>query len=269
MIGRMAGLLLPGLKTEDGRPVIVVHHSGERYGVEIRRSATARRLILRVRGATRDAVLTIPKRTSLADARSFAERQAAWIGARLRRLPETVALDEGAVFPMRGVPTLVVSQPDARGTVWLQPDCEHPEANQSLCVAGDTRHLPRRVVDFLRRECRRDLERDVAVAAERAHRNIPRITLRDTTTRWGSCTASGELNFSWRLILAPEFVLSYLAAHEVSHLVHMDHSPKFWALCRSLHHETDRAEAWLNAHGAELHRYRAAVSPAQRRRNVR
>ena len=82
------------------------------------------------------------------------------------------------------------------------------------------------------------------------------MTLRDTATRWGSCTATGRLNFSWRLILAPSFVLDYLAAHEVAHLVHMNHSPKYWALCHSLNADTDRAEAWLNANGVTLHRYR-------------
>ena len=79
--------------------------------------------------------------------------------------------------------------------------------------------------------------------------------MRDTVSRWGSCSATGALNFSWRLILAPPFVLDYLAAHEVAHLSHLNHSPKFWALARKLSPDTDRAEAWLKAHGASLHRF--------------
>ena len=257
MIGRLARLLTPGRLADEARPnTIEVRHAGECYGVEVRRSATARRLILRVRGATRDAVLTIPKRTSMADARSFAERQAAWIGARLRRLPETVYFEPNAIVPVRGVPTIIVSCPTERGVAWLDPARASGNAVQALCVAGDPAHLPRRVVDFLRRECRRDLDRAVAVAAAKIGRKTPSITLRDTATRWGSCTASGRLNFSWRLILAPSFVLDYLAAHEVAHLVHMNHSPKYWALCRSLNADTDRAEAWLNVSGVSLHRYR-------------
>jgi predicted metal-dependent hydrolase len=88
--------------------------------------------------------------------------------------------------------------------------------------------------------------------------------LRDTSSRWGSCSAKGALNFSWRLILAPPFVLDYLAAHETAHLRHHDHSDRFWALTKSLCPEMERAEAWLKAHGAHLHRYgrrpRAAVA---------
>jgi predicted metal-dependent hydrolase len=83
------------------------------------------------------------------------------------------------------------------------------------------------------------------------------ITIRDQRSRWGSCSASGGLNFSWRLIMAPPHVLDYLAAHEVAHLVHMNHSDEFWALTRSLSGDTDKAEAWLKAHGASLHRYGA------------
>ena len=84
-----------------------------------------------------------------------------------------------------------------------------------------------------------------------------RIALRDTVSRWGSCSSTGGLNFSWRLILAPPFVLDYLAAHEVAHIVHMNHSPQFWKLARRLHPGTDRAEVWLKAHGASLHRFGA------------
>ena len=163
VIGRLAGLLAPGRPTAEPQPrVIEVRHGGECFGVEVRRSPTARRLILRVRGATRDAVLTIPKRTSMADARSFAERQAEWIGARLRRLPQTVYLEAGAIIPLRGVPTIIISCPDERGVAWLDPSRASGDAVQALCVAGDPAHLPRRVVDFLRRECRRDLDRAVA-----------------------------------------------------------------------------------------------------------
>jgi predicted metal-dependent hydrolase len=82
--------------------------------------------------------------------------------------------------------------------------------------------------------------------------------LRDTTSRWGSCSSTGALNFSWRLILAPCFVLDYLAAHEVAHFVHMNHSPAFWKVTRRLFPETDRAEEWLKAHGAGLHRFGAS-----------
>jgi predicted metal-dependent hydrolase len=126
---------------------------------------------------------------------------------------------------------------------------------ETLCVAGDTRHLARRVRDFLKREAKRDLEaasRRHALALGLAPR---RVVVRDQTSRWGSCSSTGVLSYSWRLILAPPHVLDYLAAHEVAHLKEMNHSPRFWRLVDQLDPQWQRAKAWLDAHGTQLHRY--------------
>src|SRR6185436_13442685 len=111
-------------------------------------------------------------------------------------------------------------------------------------------HVARRVREFLEREARRDLAE--AVIRHTAALGVParRLTVRDTTSRWGSCSAKGCLSFSWRLILAPPFVLDYLAAHEVAHLVELNHSPKFWRLVKRLYPDFARAKAWLDLHGA-------------------
>jgi predicted metal-dependent hydrolase len=193
----------------------------------------------------------MPARASLKAAREFAERHAAWIGARLERLPDLVYFEPSSFAPLRGVDHRIVHCPDARGVVWTRESDDEP----ILCVAGDLAHVSRRVADYLKREARRDLEATTARHCAALGVVRRRITLRDTTSRWGSCSSTGALNFSWRLILAPPFVLDYLAAHEVAHLVHMDHSPAFWRVTRRLFPETDRAEAWLKAHGASLHRY--------------
>ena len=111
--------------------------------------------------------------------------------------------------------------------------------------------------DFLIREARRDLEAAVGRHAARLGVKVRRITLRDTSSRWGSCSASGALNFSWRLVLAPPFVLDYLAAHEVAHLIHMNHSDAFWAVVTRLSTDVDPAEAWLKTHGSGLLRFGA------------
>ena len=79
--------------------------------------------------------------------------------------------------------------------------------------------------------------------------------MRDQSSRWGSCNSDGVLSFSWRLILAPPFVLDYLAAHEVAHLVEMNHSVRFWRVVARICPEMDRAKAWITAHGNDLHRY--------------
>jgi predicted metal-dependent hydrolase len=207
-----------------------------------------------VRAASRDVLLTMPARGTLKAAREFAERYAAWIGVRLARLPQPIAFTPGASAPLRGEPHRVEHRPAARGVAWVESSSDGPK----LCVAGDAPHVPRRVADFLKREARRDLEAAVARHAALAGVKPRRLSLRDTTSRWGSCSTTGALNFSWRLILAPPYVLDYLAAHEVAHMVHMNHSPMFWKLTRRLYPDMDRAEAWLKAHGSELHRFGAA-----------
>ena len=240
------------------RTELELRHDGETYRVQLRRMDTARRFILRVRGATRDAVLTMPRRASLKDATDFAERNAAWVGVRLRRLPEQVPFAHGSRIPLRGVMTEIVHRPGVRGAVWLE---SAPGEGPKLCVAGDAPHVERRVRDWLRAQARKELEAAIAHYAALIGRPAPTMTLRDTTSRWGSCSATGSLNFSWRLILAPTDVLRSLAAHEVCHLVHMNHSARFWKLCRSICAETESAENWLKAHGVDLHRY-GLKSPA-------
>jgi predicted metal-dependent hydrolase len=238
---------------------LVLNHAGETIVVTLRRLPSARRFTLRVRFAARDAVLTMPQRGSLRDARAFAEGHAAWIAARLKRLPAVIPFDHGAVAPLRGLDHLLLNIPGARGVVWsgTLPEAAPGAPAHALYVAGGREHMQRRVRDYLKREARSDLEASVEKHT-RAIGIAPRpIGLRDTVSRWGSCSAAGSLNFSWRLIMAPPFVLDYLAAHEVAHLVHLNHSPRFWALARQLSAEVDRAEAWLSAHGAHLHKYGA------------
>jgi predicted metal-dependent hydrolase len=233
---------------------IEIAHDGRVYRIALKRVATSRRYTLRVRAASRDVLLTMPARGTIKAAREFAQRHAAWIGVRLARLPEAIPFAPGASVPFRGEPHRIVHRPHTRGVVWI----EDGEDGKLLCVAGDAPHAPRRVADFFKREARRDLEAAVARHAAAAGAKPSRLSLRDTTSRWGSCSSTGALNFSWRLILAPPFVLDYLAAHEVAHMLHMNHSPMFWKLTRRLYPDTDRAELWLKTQGSALHRFVAA-----------
>ena len=124
-----------------------------------------------------------------------------------------------------------------------------------LCVAGDRAHLTRRVGDYLKRAAKHDLQAACRRYAADLGVAVKRVSVRDQTSRWGSCSSTGVLSFSWRLILTPPFVLDYLAAHEVAHLVEMNHSRRFWRLLLRLCPATHRAKVWLNVHGADLHRY--------------
>ncbi|MGQ3675013.1 M48 family metallopeptidase [Xanthobacter sp. TB0139] len=223
---------------------------GENVPVRIRRNGQARKLTLRVRAATRDVMLTAPPHVSLAFITDFANRNREWVRTRLSRLPDVVPFVAGAMVPLRGVPHRIIHEPDKRGTVW-RGEMNGP----TLHVAGEEPHIARRIGDFLKREARQDLVEAVGRHAAALEVKIGRITLRDTASRWGSCSSRGDLSFSWRLILAPPSVLDYLAAHEVAHRLELNHSPHFWRLVEQIFPAREEAEAWLRVHGASLHRY--------------
>jgi predicted metal-dependent hydrolase len=222
------------------------------YPVRIRRHRQARRYTLRIHAATREVILTMPPRGSVREAKEFAQKHGGWIAARLRRLPEAALFADGILLPLRGVQHRIVHRPGLRGTVW--PETGN-DGEPLLCVAGQAPHIDRRVSDFLRREALRDLEASSRRAAEKLGVAIKRISVRDQSSRWGSCSTTGVLSYSWRLILAPPFVLDYLAVHEVAHLIEMNHSPRFWRLVNGVCSDANRAKSWLDIHGTDLHRF--------------
>ena len=222
------------------------------FPVRVRRHRQARRYTLRIQAATREVILTMPPRGSLREAKEFAQKHGGWIAARLRRLPEAAPFADGTVLPLRGIQHRIVHRGGLRGTVWPEAGAD---GEALLCVAGDAPHIDRRVSDFLRREARRDLEVASRRAAEQFGVTVKRISVRDQSSRWGSCSTTGVLSYSWRLILAPSFVLDYLAVHEVAHLIEMNHSPRFWRLVNGVCADANRAKAWLDVHGTDLHRF--------------
>jgi hypothetical protein len=236
---------------------LFVEHQGRSFRVAIKRLASARRFTLRVRAATQDVVLTIPAQSNLRDAEGFAHRHAEWIAHRLARLPDRQLFVPDAEIPYRGAPHILIHCAHARpaslktGPVWIDSS-RQPCA---ICTNSDPAHFERRITDFFRREARREIESAARRHVSAVGRAPISIALKDTTSRWGSCSAKGALNFSWRLILAPPFVLDYLVAHEMAHLRHHNHSDEFWRLTKTLCPATAKAEAWLKLYGAQLHRY--------------
>jgi predicted metal-dependent hydrolase len=222
------------------------------YLVRLRRHRQARRYTLRIDAASREVVLTMPPRGSVKEAKEFAQKHGGWIAARLKRLPEAAPFAHGIEVPLRGVPHRIVHRRGERGTVWTEADAD---GNGLICVAGEAAHVNRRIGDFLKREAQRDLDAASRRYADALDVAIKRISVRDQSSRWGSCSNTGVLSFSWRLIFAPPFVLDYLAAHEVSHLVELNHSPRFWRLVKRLYPNVERAKVWLDVHGTDLHRY--------------
>ena len=221
--------------------------------VALKRTAQARRFTLRVSAARHNVVLTMPKHGSFTAAEAFARRHAAWIAEKLDVVVPRVPFAPGAIIPLRGCHHRAEQRPGLLCQVWVEESIAGAEPR--LCISGPESKFAATLGRFLHAEAKRDLTEAAGRHATAAGKVVRGLTLRDTRSRWGSCTASGTVNFSWRLILAPPFVLDYLAAHEVAHLVHMNHSAAFWAVARRLAPRIDEAEAWLKQHGASLHFY--------------
>ena len=222
--------------------------------VLIKRHPQARRLTLKLSRTRRHAILTTPPHVSLSEAGDFLARHLDWLRDRAAQLPASVAFSHGSQFPLRGVPTRIIFTERMRGLVRLVPAASADEA-EAIEVPGGQEHGPRRLTDWLKREARGDLQQAVDCYADRLGLRAGRLQLRDQVSRWGSCSSTGTLSFSWRLVLAPPFVLDYVAAHEVVHLAHMDHGDRFWSMLKAAAPETERAEKWLKRHGGDLHRY--------------
>jgi predicted metal-dependent hydrolase len=216
--------------------------------VEWRRNARARRVSLRIDPSDGAIVVTLPLRASRRAGMALLMGHADWVAQRIAALPEAVTLADGTEVPIGGIPHRIRHHPDRRGGAWI-------EAGE-LHVTGRLEFLPRRVVDFLRAEAGRRLSALSRAKAAQAGVIPARISIKDTTSRWGSCAPDGTLAFSWRLVMAPEFVQDYVTAHEVAHLCHMNHGPRFWHLVSSMTAHTPCAIAWLRDEGPRLLRVR-------------
>ena len=232
---------------ESQTPVIDV--DGQPVALAVRRSRRARRLYLRVDPAAPaefPVELVLPRGVALAEGLRFARDMAGWVGRRLKALPATVPFAEGTPLEVGGE-ALVIRHVGGRGPTRRE--------GGSLLVAGEGEHVARRVRDWLKAQARAILAERSRAAAARIGRQVTGVRLSDPRSRWGSCSSDGRLAYSWRLILAPAFVLDYVVAHEVAHLVHPNHGPRFWKLTGELCGDTEAPRTWLNRNGARLLRY--------------
>lgn len=224
--------------------------AGRPISVTFRRNAKARRLILRLARDRAGVVVTLPPRVGRTEALVFAKKSTKWIAERLAREPVSKPLVAGGQILIRGETLAIAPAGTRRGAITI--------ANGSIIVTGDPAHLQRRLVDWLKAQARRDLVQASEFYARAMEVKFLRLSVRDQKSRWGSCSSDGTLSYSWRLILAPSFVLDYVAAHEVAHLRHMNHGRGFWRLVLTHCPNASRAKAWLKQHGAELHSYASA-----------
>ncbi len=221
----------------DGNPPI---------SVTLRRSARARRISLRISQLDGRVTLTLPQSLRESEALDFARSKETWLRQHLSRQEGPVEVAAGAVIPLRGRSVTIVP---GTGRKVLETD-------ETLAVPGPEGRLAARLRGHLREQARGVLAEASDRYSAALGRPYARLTLRDTRSRWGSCTSDGGLMYSWRLILSPPEVLDYVAAHEVAHLRHMDHSRAFWNTVTDLYGDWEAPRNWLRTHGASLHRYR-------------
>ena len=239
---------------------------GRNVEVVLRTNPRARRFIVKVDPSTGEVSVVAPSARDLSSALAFARTEKEWIAGRLADVPRPIALELGGPILYRGVEHVIrlgdrEGDDTAHGPVWIDRTANFP----TLRINGRPEHAMRRLRDWLKKEARRRIEDAVAYYAVELGVKPRSITIRDTTSRWGSCSSTRRLSFSWRLILAPAFVLDYVVAHEVAHLREMNHEPRFWRLVDSLVPYVDKAQKWLSDRGPLLHAYapRLRNTPAQ------
>ena len=214
--------------------------------ITLRRSAQVRRFSLRVSQLDGRVTLSLPQRSREADAMAFLRSQEEWLRQTLAKMPGSQRVGIASLLPIEGQMRQVM-QGSGR-SLRLEEG--------ALLVPGDPARAGLRVQAFLKVMARDRLSAASDHYAAQVGRKVPQISLRDTRSRWGSCSAAGALMYSWRLILAPPSVLRYVAAHEVAHLVEMNHSAAFWAVVARLYPDWQAERRWLQAHGQGLHGYR-------------
>lgn len=227
----------------------LIQCDGQEMRVVFRHHRMARRLILRLNPDGTAAVVTVPHGVSRAQALDFAERSSDWLAGRIKSRGGNIRLQPGSQIPLRGELHEIRHISAVRGTVTVDP------VARIVQVPGDLRHASRRITDFLKAAAREELAAASRRYAAAMGASFRRITIRDQKSRWGSCSAKGDLSYSWRLILTPPYVLDYVAAHEVAHLVHMNHGRRFWRLVLTHCRDASRAKKWLKEHGQGVHRY--------------
>lgn len=222
---------------------------GETMPVKVVEHPKSKRITLRLMPSGDGLKITMPAHVSDRELDQFLNRNKNWVATRRARLPKKVEIGEGAIIPYLGLEHRIVHLDRLRGVV--EPKLIGDEL--SLLVPGDPKFIQRKLVDFLKKQARSTLNEIVAVHAATLNVRPKQIRITDSTSRWGSCSSTRTLSFSWRIIMAPPEVLDYLAAHEVAHLREMNHSDRFWNIVRDICPDMEIHKAWLRKNGSSLH----------------
>lgn len=241
---------------ENNTCLIDLNLAGRLVKSKITINRRARRFILKIDPFSRLLIITSPTKRAVSEALAFAKANSAWI---LKEIDGSICAKPFAPdisFPLYGETVCICNEGGARTRI-------HLSQNNRLIVGGDPTHINRRVIDWLKKRARQKLTVKADEYSAILGKKRGRLSIRDTRTRWGSCTSDGSLSFSWRLILTPPPIFDYVVAHECSHLVHLDHSRKFWNVVKSLNVDVDFATRWFDKNGAELHAWGVTPSTSE------
>jgi len=220
---------------------------GRAVPVAVRKSSRARRILLHVGTYDGAVELVLPPGCPVAEGVMFARTQTGWIARQLSRIGAPVPFAEGKQIPLLGQPITIRREPSGSALPVL--------IDNMLIVGGREDTVAGRVGRWFRARARSEIDPRAQAMGADIGRLPNKITVRDTRSRWGSCTRAGNLNFSWRLVMAPAQVLNYVVAHEVAHLRELNHSDRFWRVVADICPDHKDARRWLKTHGASLHRY--------------
>ena len=216
--------------------------------LQIRRSVQAKAMRLRVDQRTGAVLLTVPKRVSVKRALAWASEQQGWIERQLAAVPAPTRIEAGGSVPLYGIPHRIDWSAERTRVVRVEEG--------RIVTGGPVDMLEARLLRWLKRNALDLLRRETQEYAAKAGVTVDKVGVGDPLSRWGSCSSSGAIRYSWRLILAPEHVRRATVAHEVAHRVHMNHGPDFHALVAQLFGaDPAPARAWLRREGAGLHRF--------------
>lgn len=227
--------------------VLPVH--GRPVPLTIRHNERATRITLRIEPGGRALKMTVPYDLPEKEMDAFLTRHHGWLEKKLFEIPDDTRPVIGGIILIRGIEHRIEHTGKLRGLTEVE---ETPEGTV-IRLSGLEEHAGRRIAQYLKKVARADLEERVKIHTASIGKQHRDLTLKDTRSRWGSCSTAGNLNFSWRIAMAPPAVIDYLAAHEVAHLREMNHGPTFWALCARLCPGMDAARDWLKKHGSALH----------------
>jgi predicted metal-dependent hydrolase len=230
----------------DPREPHAVEVGGRTLPVVVRRLSRARRMTLRLSPDGGEVRISMPDWGRTADALAFAESRREWLAKQVAALPQAEPLAAGAKFPFRGEPLVIAHSPGWPRKPVLQ--------DGAIRLGGPTESLAQRLKRWLEGEARALLAADIADYCGRAGRPPAKLALSGANRRWGSCSPSGSIRINWRLVMAPDEVRRSVVAHEVAHLVHFDHSPRFHAILEELFEgDLKAANAWLKREGRALY----------------